>query len=97
MRKPKEHSDGLRGDPRGCVDAAVADVGVHGVLAILHDCFTRNLSRFESYPIIQKRLTEFDAALAKELEAVLDPLDQEAEAELRKEWGFNIVHLHERQ
>ena len=63
----------------------VGQVGVFGALALLHDCFDRNSSRYETFPVIQREIRRFDKELREAVEAVDPEIDREVAEELAAE------------
>jgi hypothetical protein len=86
-------------DPKKEIKDALGAVGIFGVLAVMHDCFEQNYSGYETYPVIQKAIREFDTELHKLTDAVEDPLDKEVCEEVSKERfkKFGIVELQDRK
>ena len=67
------------------VAMVVGEVGIFGMLAVLHDYFDRNGSRYETYSVIQNELRRFDCELRIAVDAVDPVIDRELSEELAVE------------
>lgn len=78
--------------------SVVSKVGVFGTLALLHDLLDKNPGGYETYPVMQSELRYCSLCMHRAVEAVSDPIDDDAECELiaerRRQYG--IVELHDR-
>ena len=85
--------------PLDCFMAnVVGEVGIFGTLAVLHDYFDRNLSCYETYPVIQRELRRFDRELRVAVEAVDPVIDREVaeEAAAERRYQHQITELIDR-
>jgi hypothetical protein len=67
--------------PRAQMRSVVDTVGVFGALALMHECFSGNPARYETYPVIQVQLAGFSRRLYERLKEIDDPTDWRISAE----------------
>ena len=79
--------------------SVVNKVGVFGTLALLHDLLDQNPGGYATYPIMQSELRNCSRSMHHAVEAVSDPVDEDAECELIEErrQQYGIVELHDRE
>jgi hypothetical protein len=82
-------------NPRENVSNALGEVGILGVLALLHDCLDVNQSQYETFPVIQRELRRCDRKIRLAVEEVEDPIDTEVREKVTEERtnAHDIVEL----
>lgn len=53
----------------------IGEIGIHGILAMIHDNFNVNFQAYESYPEIQKCLVQIDCSMKIRCDEVLTKED----------------------
>ena len=91
MKKEIPTIDDLRGNPIECVKAALRDVGIHGVIAVLHEEFSGHDTP-ATYPVIRDHLKRFDQELNDALTPIIGDDDRRSDSVINEVYGISLLH-----